>query len=210
MNLSLRARNISRREKVYKNFLSSFFWGLLRHFFSPKAEKMEATFTQTLLPRAGGFITSRGKKKTTKRSRRRGCLSRGVCARASSSSSSDDDDDKNKAPLNSLHSAIELRSKLQEVALAARTRCVESMRVYTRTERFLFFFLSLSLSLSLTTLCILCVYKQTKQQSRKQLERYFQRPNGVRVRTKVAVDDVGIRALSRRSRLRSVPAGVLR
>jgi hypothetical protein len=111
---------------------------------------MEATFTQTLLPRAGGFITSRGKKKTTKRSRRRrGYLSRGVCARASSSSSSsdDDDDDKNKAPLNSLHSAIELRSKLQEVALAARTRCVESVRVYTRTERFLFFFLSFSLSL---------------------------------------------------------------
>jgi len=114
---------------------------------------MEATVNRTLLPRAGGFITSRGKKKTTKRSRRRGCLSRGVCARASSSSSSsddDDDDDNDKAPLNSLHSAIELRSKLQEVALAARTRCVESVRAYTRTERFLFFFLSLSLSLSLS------------------------------------------------------------
>ena len=151
MNLFAGAKYITPREGLQKLSLF-FFLRTFAPFFSPKAEKMEATFTQTLLPRAGGFITSRGKKKTTKRSRRRGYFSRGVCARASSSSSSsdDDDDDKNKAPLNSLNSAIELRSKLQEVALAARTRCVDSMRVYTRTERFLFFFLSLSLSLSLS------------------------------------------------------------
>ena len=150
MNLFAGAKYITPRESLQKLSLF-FFLRTFAPFFSPKAEKMEATFTQTLLPRAGGFITSRGKKKTTKKSRRRGYLSRGVCARASSSSSSsDDDDDKNKAPLNSLNSAIELRSKLQEVALAARTRCVESVRVYTRTERFLFFFLSLSLSLSLS------------------------------------------------------------
>lgn len=179
---------------------------------------MESTCNQTLLLCAGGGITSRGKKKKPTRSRRRGvCFSRGFIARASSSSSSsDDDDDNNKAPLSSLNSAIELRSKLQEVALAARTRCVDSVRVHARarshrTFLFLRLLLSLSLSLSLTTLCVLCAYKQTnQQQSRKQLERYFQRPNGVRVRTKVAVDDVGIRAFPRRSRLGPVSAGVLR
>jgi len=132
------------------SLLFFFVCGLLRHF-SPKQEKeMEATCcNETLLLWAGGGITSRGKKKKTTRSRRGGvCFSRGLCAR--SSSSDDDDDDNNKAPLSSLNSAIELRSKLQEVALAARTRCVDSVRVHTRarahrTFLFLRFLLSLSL-----------------------------------------------------------------
>jgi len=118
--------------------------------FPQQEKEMEATCcNETLLLWAGGGITSRGKKKKTTRSRRGGvCFSRGLCAR--SSSSDDDDDDNNKAPLSSLNSAIELRSKLQEVALAARTRCVDSVRVHTRarahrTFLFLRFLLSLSL-----------------------------------------------------------------